>query len=106
MPKVLEAVLAKLVGPASTLGVNLKSYHQMLVIQLGEEVTMGVYLCAAFILLMIAFKVFKLTIDILRFIVIPSLAVAYIVSSFFSYNFLGVAPMAGAAFSFLFLLKA
>jgi len=106
MPEILDVVLAKIMELASSVGVNLKGYHQMLVGQLGEEVTMGVYLCASLLMLMIVFKVFKLTFDILRFVVIPSLAVAYIVSSFFSYNFLGIAPLAGAAFSFIFLLRA
>ena len=105
MPEILEAVFARLSVLVSKIGLNVLGYHKMLVDQVGEKLAMGIYLCAAILILLVVFKVFKLAFNILRFVIIPSVVVAYIGSMFLSLSFLAAMPVAGALFSVLFFIK-
>ncbi len=106
MPEFAIPIFAFLSRIAANFGADLQHYHMQLVIRFGEQVTMLIYLCAIFLVLLIFFKVFKLAFNLLRFVVIPSLVVAYVASTFFSLSLMAAIPMAGAGFSFLYLLKA
>ena len=105
MPEIVETVFARLCVLASQVGVNILGYHKMLIDQVGEKLTMGIYLCAAILILLVVFKVFKLAFNILRFVIIPSVVLAYIASMFLSFSFLAAMPVAGALFSVLLFIK-
>lgn len=105
MNEILETVLNRLSVWASQIGVNILAYHKLLVDQVGEKLAMGIYLCAAILVLLVIFKVFKLAFNILRFVIIPSVVVAYVASMFLSFSFLAAMPIAGALFSVLLFIK-
>lgn len=105
MNQIVDMALSRIGAIVGGTAANVAGYHEMLVSHFGEKMTMGIYLCAAILVLIIFFKIFKLAFNLLRFVIIPVLVAAYIASTFFSFNFLAFLPIAGAAFSLLFLIK-
>lgn len=106
MNQIIDMILTRIGAFVGAVAANLAGYHEMLVSHFGEKMTMGIYLCAAILVLIIFFKIFKLAFNILRFVIIPTIVVGYIAYTFFSFNFLTFLPIAGAAFSLAFLIKA
>ncbi len=105
MNQIVDMALTRIGVIVGGVAANAAGYHQMLVDHFGEKMTMGIYLIAAILLLTIIFKIFKLAFNLLRFVIIPVLVACYIASTFFSFNFLTFLPIAGAAFSLLFMFK-
>lgn len=106
MNQIMEMVLSRIGAIVGGAAANLASCHEMLIGHFGEKMTLGIYLCGGILILVILFKIFKLAFNILRFVVVPALVAGYIASTFFSYNFLAFLPIAGAAFSLMFFIKA
>ncbi|HEQ99053.1 MAG TPA: hypothetical protein ENO22_06910 [candidate division Zixibacteria bacterium] len=106
MDNIVDLVLSKIGSVVGGTFAEIGAYHDYLYIRFGPDITMAIYLCALILLLVVVFKIFKLAFNLLRFVLIPALVAGYIAATFFSVNLLSVLPIAGAAFSFLFLLKA
>jgi hypothetical protein len=106
MNQIVETVLSRIGAIVGAAAANLAGYHEMLISHFGEKMTMGIYLCAGILILVIFLKIFKLAFNLLRFVIIPVLVAGYIATTFFSFNFLAFLPIAGAAFSLLFLIRA
>ncbi|MBD3217108.1 MAG: hypothetical protein GF310_02445 [candidate division Zixibacteria bacterium] len=106
MNNIVDLVLSRFGSVIGETAARTGEYHNYLISQFGENVTTGIYLCGVILVLVIIFKIFKLAFNLLRFIIIPALVAGYIATTFFSVNLLAVLPVAGAAFSLLFLIKA
>jgi hypothetical protein len=106
MNQIFEMALSRIGTFVGGAAANLVDYHEMMIAHFGQRMTAGIYLCAAILILVIFFKIFKLAFNLLRFVVVPALVAGYIASVFFSFNFLAFLPIAGAAFSLMFLIRA
>lgn len=99
---IIGDILEWLSGFASS---NLNELHLSLQSQFGQQAVTIIYISLAVIALAIAFKVFKIGLNLLRFVLIPTVVIAYIAATFFSLSFTKTLPLAGAACSALFLMK-
>lgn len=106
MNNIIDEVLSRIGSVFGGTFADIGAYHDYLYIRFGPDITMAIYLCILILVLVIIFKVFKLAFNLLRFVIIPALLAGYVATTFFSVNLLSVLPVVGAAFSFLFLLKA
>lgn len=105
MPEIFGKLITQVFTLPGNIGTTALYYHQKIVEQVGENGAMGLYLCAIVIVLAIVFKIFKLTFNLLRFVIIPALVIGYISSALFSLSFFSITPIAGAACSVLFFIK-
>jgi hypothetical protein len=102
----LERVLAALFDWVSGLaGKHCSELHQYLLSQFGQQAVTIIYVSAVLIVLAIGFKLLKMGVNLVRFVVLPALIIAYVAASFFSLSFLKALPVAGAACSALFLMR-
>ncbi|MFH2056866.1 MAG: hypothetical protein ABIJ61_12985 [bacterium] len=81
------------------------TWHEYLVAQLGQTATFAIYLALGAIILLALFRSFKFSFDVLRFVVVPTLAIAFVGSLLLPYSFLTIAPFAAIACSTLLFIR-
>lgn len=89
----------------TALGLNLVQAHQQLVQWVGLKPALLLHLMVGVFLLAILFRILRLTLNFLKFVILPSVLVGLFISLFFSISLLSALPLAGGLFSLLFLLR-
>lgn len=78
--------------------------HGYLIQNFGQTATMAIYLAAVALGLLALFRSVKFSFDLLRYVVVPTAAVAFLGSLLLPYSVVAIAPFAAIVFSaFLFL---
>lgn len=78
--------------------------HGYLIENFGQTATLAIYLAALALVLLALFRSVKFSFDLLRFVLVPTVAVSFLGSLLLSYSFLTIVPFAAIVFStFLFL---
>lgn len=79
--------------------------HGYLLENFGQTATLAIYLAGVALILLAVFRSVKFSFDLLRYVVIPTTAVAFIGSLVLPYSFLAIAPFAAIVFSAMLFLK-
>jgi len=82
-----------------------QDFHSYLIDNCGQTITMAIYLAVVALVLLAVHRGVKLSFDLLRFVVIPTIAVGFIGSLVIPYSFFHIVPFAAIVFSTLLFLK-
>lgn len=86
-------------------GQALDPIRQFIVDHFGQTGLYAAYLLAAAIILLLIYKLVKLSFELIFFIVLPSLLAAYILSFFLPYSFFYLLPVTVAVFTLGLVMK-
>jgi hypothetical protein len=79
--------------------------HGFLIENFGQTATVAIYLALLALVLLALFRSCKFSFDLLRFVLIPTTAVAFIGSLLLPFSFVTIAPFAAIVFSAVLFLK-
>ncbi len=79
--------------------------HGFLIENFGQTATMAIYLALLALVLLALFRSVKFSFDLLRFVVIPTTAVAFIGTLLFPYSIVTISHYAAIVFSSVLLFK-
>lgn len=96
---------ARIEGLLKALPAQFGTWHEYLLSQLGQTATFAIYLALGAIVLLALFRSFKFSFDVLRFVVVPTTAIAFVGSLLLPYSFLTIAPFAAIACSTLLFIR-
>ena len=100
-----KALSAGWAGTTDSILDKLLHLHGTLVGELGLMVTLSIYLALGSLLMLVLWRMVKLSFDVVRCVVIPSAALALVGAWLLPFSFYHILPVTAALFSGLLLLK-
>jgi chromate transport protein ChrA len=90
---------------AALAGQRALELHSYLLSMFGTSVTMAIYLAAAALMILLLWRLVKLSFDVVRCVAIPAIAVALVGSWLLPFPFLHIFPIATALFAGVLLVR-
>ncbi len=90
---------------SSLLGQYFESARAFIVEHFGESGLYAAYITTAAIVVFVLSKLFKISFSILKLVVVPSVALAFVATFFLPYNFFYFLPVTVSLFSVLLLFR-
>ncbi|HKK20952.1 MAG TPA: hypothetical protein VJ983_05715, partial [candidate division Zixibacteria bacterium] len=101
----VQTLAEKASAQASTVTSIFESIRQLILDNFGQNGLYAAYIATAALIVFVASRLAKLTISTLKFLVIPSVALAFGVSLFAPYSFAALLPVSVTLCSMVLLFK-
>ena len=98
-------LVARIQNVVEALPTQFGVWHEYLVAQVGQTAAFAIYLALAALVLLALFRSFKFSFDVLRFVVVPTIAIGFVGSLVLPYSFVTIAPFAAIGCSTLLFIR-